>query len=222
MNLAPMPDHRLVDRPEWQSLWLQYEAVTTPLRAAGLPCDIDTCGGQTVITVDLPDGSYLVIASVDALPNRFCDVTGWTLVRSHEDNPTIGGLVYDSTEDGEYAQRGADVAPLHAAIALHLTTLPDADTQTAGEALHAVLEDSRALFSVTTVGVNSQHVATKRLMSGPFDNHVEAVKEYGWQTHLLETDGWSQVHESGGTQWPVTVWQRQDVVQTVFVSRRSR
>lgn len=222
MNFAPMPDHGRVDRPEWQSLWVQYEAVTTPLRAAGLPCDIETCGNQTVITVDLPDGSHLVIASDDALPDHLADVTGWLVTRAHEDNPTIGGVGYNSTEDGENAQRGADIAPLHAAIAVHLTTLPDADTQNAGGALRQVLEDSRALFNVTSLGVSSQHAPTRRLLSGPLDSHSEAVKEYGWQTHFLEEDGWTKVHESGGTQWPVTVWQRRDVVQTVFVARLAR
>lgn len=222
MHLAPMPDHGRVNRPEWQALWMQYEAVTTPLRSAGLPCDIETCGGQTVITVELPDGSHLAIADADALPNRLADVTGWRVVRAHHDNPTIGGPVYDSTEDGEYAQHGADIAQMLAALAIHLVTLPDEDTKTRGQVLGDLLSATPDLYSVMSVGVGSQHYATKRLISGPIEGYGPAMKEYGWQTHLLEGDGWKQVHESGGTTWPVTVWERRGVIQTVFLARIAR
>lgn len=222
MTFAPMPDHRRVDRPEWQSLWVQYEAVTTPLRAAGLPCDIETCGNQTVITVDLPDGSHLVIASDDSLPDHLANVTGWLVTRAHEDNPTIDGIAYNSTEDGEATENGADIAPMLTAIVTHLANVPDVNAQNAGWALREALAGTRDLFNVTSMGVSSQHAPTRRILTGPLDSHSEAVKEYGWQTQFLEEDGWTKVHESGGTQWPVTVWQRRDVVQTVFVARLPR
>ncbi|MEU6318072.1 hypothetical protein [Streptomyces sp. NPDC047009] len=220
MNLAPLPDHGRVGRPEWLALWMQYEPVTMPLRTAGLVCDVETCGGQTHLTVDLPDGTHLVIADDDALPDRLEQVTGWHVRRAHHDNPTVDGLVYDSTEGGEHAKYGADIITMLAAIALHLKSLPDADTQAAGAGLGELLLATAQRFAVSFVGVNSQHVAHGRVISGPFDSQGEAVKEYGWQTHLLEEHGWQLVHEQGGTDWPLTVWKRRDVLQTVFVSRQ--
>ncbi|MFF3516139.1 hypothetical protein [Streptomyces sp. NPDC002573] len=221
MNLAPLPDHGRTDRPEWQALWRQYEPVTTPLRMAGLVCDVETCGGQTHLTVDLPDGTHLVIADQDALPDRLEQVTGWIVQRSHHDNPTFDALVFDSTEGGEHDKHGADIVTMLAAVALHLKSLPDADTQSAGTKLGELLMASAQRFAVSFVGVDSQHVGKGRIITGPFDTHAEAVKDYGWQTHLLEEDGWKPVHEQGGNDWPVTVWHRRDVLQVVFVSRLS-
>ncbi|MGW1157797.1 hypothetical protein ACWD48_06125 [Streptomyces sp. NPDC002519] len=221
LNLAPLPDHGRVDRPEWQALWMQYEPVTMPLRMAGLVCDVETCGGQTHLTVDLPDGTHLVIADADALPDRLEQVTGWIVTRGHHDNPTYDGLVYDSTEGGEHAKHGADIVTLLAAIALYLKSLPGADTQAAGARLGELLLATAQRFAVSFVGVNSQHVGCGRVITGPFGSQEEAVKEYGWQTHLLEEDGWQMVHEQGGTDWPLTVWQRRGVLQTVFVSRQA-
>ncbi|MCX4858306.1 hypothetical protein OG426_30555 [Streptomyces canus] len=219
MNLAPLPDHGRVGRPEWQALWRQYEAVTTPLRMVGLVCDIETCGGQTVIYVDLPDGTHLVIADHDALPDQLEQVTGWCIKRGHHDNPNFDALVFDSTEGGEHEKHGADIVSMFAAIALHLKSLPDGDTQSAGTKLGEVLLASAERFAVTVTGVTSQHAAHGRDICGPFDSHREAVKEYGWQTHLLEEAGWKTLHEQGGTEWPLTVWQRRGVVVLVFVSR---
>jgi len=219
MNLAPLPDHGRIGRPEWQALWRQYEAVTTPLRMVGLVCDIETCGGQTVIYVDLPDGTHLVIHDHDALPDRLEQVTGWHIKRGHHDNPNFDALVFDSTEGGEHEKHGADIVSMLAAIALHLKSLPDADTQSAGTKLGEVLLASAQRFAISFVGVNSQHAAHGRPISGPFDSHHEAVKEYGWQTHLLEEAGWQAVHEQGGTDWPLTVWTRRDVLQVVFMTR---
>ncbi|MCT9003511.1 hypothetical protein [Streptomyces rhizosphaerihabitans] len=220
LNLAPLPDHGRVGRPEWQALWMQYEPVTTPLRAAGLVCDIETCGGQTVIYADLPDGTHLVIADHDALPDRLEQVTGWHVRRSHHDNPTYDGPVFDSTEGGEYEKHGADIVTMHAAIALHLKSLIDADTQSAGAKLGQLLLATVQRFAVSFVGVDSQHASRGRVIAGPFDSHAEAVKEYGWQTHLLEEGGWQMVHEQGDTDWPLAVWRRRDVLQVVFVSRQ--
>lgn len=221
MNLAPMPDHDRVNHPAWQALWLQYEAVTTPLRAAGLACDIEPCGGQTVIYVNLPDGTHLVIADADALPDRVADVTGWHVTRGHEDNPAVDGLVYDSTQDGDAAPHGAAIPPMLAAIAIHLNAARDIDTQAAGLVLAEALLSTPALYAVSYLGVSSRHTAAGRLTSEPFDSHQQAVKEYGFQTHQLQQDGWQMVHEQGGTQWPVTAWQRHEVLQVVFVTRFS-
>jgi hypothetical protein len=219
LNLAPMPDHGRVGRPEWQALWLQFEAVTTPLRAAGLACDIETCGGQNVIYVNLPDGSHLVIADEHDLPDRLADVTGWRVTRGHHDNPTVEGLAYDSTPEGAHSQYGADTAELLPAIATFVRSLPDVDTQAAGQSLRELLQRTPPQYAVSFVGVGSQHAPAGRIVSGPFDTHLEAVKEYGFQTHQLEQDGWRMVHEQGGTSWPLTVWHSRDVVQVVFVAR---
>jgi hypothetical protein len=219
MNLAPLPEHDRLYRPEWQALWHQYEPVTTSLRMVGLVCDIETCGGQTVIYVDLPDGSHLVIADRDALPDHLEQVTGWVIQRGHRENPNYNALVFDSTEGGEHENLGADIVSMLAAIALHLKSLPDADTRSAGTRLGELLVASAQRFAVSFVGVNSQHAAHGRPLSGPFGSHQEAVKEFSWQAHLLEEAGWKCVHEQGGTEWPLTVWQRRDVVQLVFVTR---
>ncbi|WP_330306260.1 MULTISPECIES: hypothetical protein [unclassified Streptomyces] len=219
MKLAPLPDHGRVGRPEWQALWMQYEAVTTPLRAAGLVCDIEG-DGQTVIYAALPDGTHLVIADHDALPDRLEQVTGWYVRRGHHDNPNYDALVFDSTEGGEHEKHGADIVTMLAAIALYLKSLTDADTQSAGTKLGELLLATAQRFAVSFVGVDSQHAGRSQVITGPFDSHAEAVKEYGWQTHLLKEGGWQMVHEQGGTDWPLTVWQRRDVLQVVFVSRQ--
>ncbi|MGW4140008.1 hypothetical protein ACWELV_24875 [Streptomyces mirabilis] len=219
MNIAPLPDHGRASRPEWQALWMQYEPVTTPLRMVGLVCDIETCGDQTVIYVNLPDGTHLVIADADGLPDRLEQVTGWRIGRSHHDNPNFDALVFDSTEGGEHEGQGADVISMLAAVALHLKTLPDVDTQATGTKLGKVLLASGQRFAVAVTGVNSQHAAYSRMISAPVGSQPEAVKAYSRQTHLLEEDGWKAVHEQGGADWPLTVWQRRDVVVLVFVTR---
>ncbi|MFD7769878.1 hypothetical protein [Streptomyces sp. NPDC059787] len=222
MNLAPLPEHGRTGRPEWLALWQQYEPVTTPLRAAGLVCDIDTCGGQTVIYVDLPDGTHLVIGcGDDSLPDRLRDVTGWIVTREHRDNPTFHLQVFDSTEDGEHGESGGDVVAMLAGVALHLKAAADADTQAAGTRLGALLLATAQRFAVEVTGVTAQHTGNSRKLSGPFNDHREAVKDYGWQTHLLEEQGWQMVHEHGGADWPVTVWQRRGATVLVFVSRQS-
>ena len=116
MQLAPMPDHGRVGRPDWQPLWADYAPVTTPLRALGMPVDIETCGGETHITVDLPDGSFLLIAGTDSLPNRLSTVTGWRVMRGHEDNPTVDLGIYDSTVDGEQNGNGPDLTAMLGAV----------------------------------------------------------------------------------------------------------
>ncbi|WP_326604281.1 hypothetical protein [Streptomyces sp. NBC_01800] len=213
-----MPDHGRVNRREWQALWLQYEAVTTPLRAAGLACDIETCGGETVIYVNLPDGTHLVVADEHSLPDRLDDVTGWRIVRSHEDTPTFDGLIYDSTAEGEHGKNATDIKAMLAAVAIYLHNLPDADTKTAGQVLGESLVNRAQLYGIGVLGVTPEHTADARIVSEPFDTHLEAVKEYGFYTHQLAQHDWQQVHEQGGTEWPLTVWQRRQVVRTVFVT----
>ncbi|WP_073947588.1 hypothetical protein [Streptomyces kebangsaanensis] len=215
-----MPDHRRVDRPEWQALWRQYEPVTTPLRAAGLVCDVDTCGGQTVIYANLPDGTHLAIGcGNDCLPDRLQDVTGWIITRGHDDNPNYDGLAYNSSEGGEHAQHGADIISMLAATALYLGTLPDPDTRQAGDRLGKALLATAQRFAVSFTGVDAQHATKSGHLCGPFDSQAQTVKEYGWQTHLLQESGWDLVHEQGGDDRPLTVWRRAGAVQVVFVSR---
>ncbi|MFJ3248435.1 hypothetical protein [Streptomyces sp. NPDC086782] len=215
-----MPDHRRVDRPKWQALWRQYEPVTTPLRAAGLVCDVETCGGQTVIYANLPDGTHLAIGcGNDHLPDRLQDVTGWIITRDHHDNPNYAGLAYDSTDGGEHAPHGADIVSMLAAVALYLDTLTDPDTRAAGERLGQALLATAQRFAVSFTGVDAQHATKSGHLSGPFDRQAEALKEYGWQTHLLQEGGWDLVHEQGGDEWPLTVWRRVGAVQVVFVAR---
>lgn len=216
MTLAPMPDHGRVNRPEWQALWRQYETVTTPLRAAGLACDIETCGGETVIYVNLPDGTHLVVADEHSLPNRLGDVTGWRILRSHEDNPNFDALIYDSTTEGEHGRYAAGVGSMLAAIAMYLKDLRDADTKTAGQVLGESLVNPSQLYGIAYLGVCPEHAADGRIVA--FDTHLEAVKEYGVRTHQLDQDGWQLIHEQGGTEWPLTVWHRRLVVRTVFVT----
>ncbi|MFE2578842.1 hypothetical protein [Streptomyces sp. NPDC059378] len=215
-----MPDHRNIDRPEWQALWQQYEPVTTPLRAAGLPCDIDTCGGQTVIYVDLPDGTHLVIADEDALPNLLEHVTGWNIQRNHRDNPTFfEPAFFDSMPGGEHEKHGADIVPMLAAVAHHLKSLTDPNTQAAGTKLGEILLANAQRFTVNVLGVTAQHAAHGQVTSGPFSSHEAAVSVHSWQTHLLEESGWQQVHTQGDPDWPLTVWHRHGVLAVVFVGR---
>ncbi|MFF3493757.1 hypothetical protein ACFYWS_20660 [Streptomyces sp. NPDC002795] len=219
MKLAPRPDHGRTSRPEWQSLWAEFESVTTPLRAAGLVCDIETCGGNTVITVDLPDGSHLLLHDEDGLPDRLNDVTGWMASRGHGDNPTFDEAFYDSTESGEQARFGGDVAPLLEAIAAYLTVRPDDGTRDAGRTLSAVLKATERVRRVTSFTVTPQHTPLRRGLGDSIDGHTEAVKEYGWQTYLLGEAGWECVHQQGGDQWPISVWKRREALQVVFLQR---
>ncbi|MET8326275.1 hypothetical protein [Streptomyces sp. NPDC005181] len=218
MTLASLPDHGGLNDSQWQALWAQYDAVTTPLRAAGLVCDIDTAGGQNVIYVNLPDGTHLVIADEHELPTRLDDVTGWRIVRSHKDNPNFDALVYDSTPEGEHSKHAADIKTMLAAIAIYLHSLGDGDTKTAGQVLGESVSDRTQLYGVGVLGVSPEHTAVGRVVSDPFDTHLQAVNEYGLYTHQLDQDGWTQVHEQGGTEWPLTVWHRHQVVRTVFVT----
>lgn len=115
-----MPDHRRVDRPEWQALWHAYSDVTTPLRALGLTCDIETCGGNTLIMVDLPDGTHLLISDYDSLPDHRSQVTGWMVSQGTDQDPLRGTVYnnpfYDSTENGEHHAYGADLGSMLRAV----------------------------------------------------------------------------------------------------------
>ncbi|MFE0207387.1 hypothetical protein [Streptomyces sp. NPDC058985] len=60
--LAPLPDHRNVGERWWQELWRRHTHITTPLRARGLPCDIEFGMSAYIVRVSLPDDSYLTIS----------------------------------------------------------------------------------------------------------------------------------------------------------------
>ncbi|GAA1353476.1 hypothetical protein [Streptomyces beijiangensis] len=111
MQLAHLPDHNRTTDLMWLRLWTSYAPVITPLRALGLVTDVELCGGEYNVTAALPDGSYFAITSTHALPVDPADVTGWTVQRLFDDNPTRA-VLYDSTEDGQDAEHGNALAPM--------------------------------------------------------------------------------------------------------------
>ncbi|REE61465.1 hypothetical protein BX257_4044 [Streptomyces sp. 3212.3] len=194
--------------------------MTNPLRMAGLACDIEDGNGR-VIYVNLPDGSHLVIGAADELPATLDEVTGWTVTRGHEDNPNFDALVYDSTPDGEHSHHAADIRALLSALAMYLLGLPDDENRASGRHLGDIVMRTKPALSIVTIGVNGQHTPTRRVLSGPFEGTAEAVKDYGWHTHLLQDDGWELAHEQGGEEWPLTVWHRHQQVLVVFLTPAS-
>ena len=96
--IAPLPDHRDVNMPWWQELWRRHAHITTPLRARGLPCDIEFGLSAYIVRVSLPDDSYLIISppqepSSDHPPG---DPEGWIATREHPDDQTLFEVLYDS------------------------------------------------------------------------------------------------------------------------------
>ncbi|MGQ4333888.1 hypothetical protein [Streptomyces hayashii] len=97
--IAPLPDHRDVNMPWWQELWRRHAHITTPLRARGLPCDIEFGLSAYIVRVSLPDDSYLIISppqepSSDHPPG---DPEGWIATREHPDDQALFEFLYDST-----------------------------------------------------------------------------------------------------------------------------
>jgi hypothetical protein len=143
MNPVPFPDHGRVNDPLWQHLWATYSDVITPLRAAGLVTDMETCGGENHIRVELGDGTFLTIAGRDALPvDRYAaetgddaELNGWSVMRLHEENPDYFARIYDSTDDGPAEANGTAVTPMLTAIAQHLAGSKHPNIHAAGQAL---------------------------------------------------------------------------------------
>ncbi|WP_411142300.1 hypothetical protein [Streptomyces sp. x-80] len=204
-QMAPMPVHGNAEDPLWRKLWNAYEPVITALRRIPLVADVEISGGLFGITVQLTDGSYLWISSVEELPLDPTEVEGWHVRRAHEDNPTVDEMVYNSTEDGEHSQHGNNVVPLVQAIAAFV----------AKRRLAPVLID---LMSVQLDGVTKDHRRISKLVQGPFDDRHTAVKEYGYATHELMERGWRCIYEQGGTDWPLTVWELNGEIVTVYLA----
>ncbi|TXC98994.1 hypothetical protein [Streptomyces sp. ISID311] len=204
-QMAPMPVHGNTGDPLWRKLWNAYEPVITALRRIPLVTDVEICGGVFGITAQLTDGSHLWISSVEELPLDPKEVEGWHVRRSHEDNPTVDEMVYNSTEDGEHSQHGNNVVPLVQAITAFVTE----------RRLAPRLID---LMSVQVDGVTKKHKRISKLIQGPFDDRHAAVKEYGYATHDLMQNGWRCIHEQGGTDWPLTVWEKNGEIATVYLA----
>ncbi|MFE9770628.1 hypothetical protein ACFYOV_02880 [Streptomyces sp. NPDC005931] len=204
-QMAPMPVHGNTDDPLWRKLWNAYEPIITALRRIPLVTDVEISGGMFGITAQLTDGSHLWISSVEELPLDPEEVEGFHVRRAHEDNPTVDELVYDSTEDGEHSQHGNNLVSLIQAITAFVTE----------RHLAPRLVD---LVSVQIQGVSAKHQPLSQLVQGPFDDRHAAVKEYGYATHDLMQRGWRCIHEQGGFEWPLTVWERNGEVATVYLA----
>ncbi|UNO42176.1 hypothetical protein [Streptomyces sp. MST-110588] len=204
-QMAPMPVHGNTDDPLWRKLWNAYEPIITALRRIPLVTDVEISGGMVGITAQLTDGSHLWISSVEELPLDLSDVEGFIVRRAHEDNPTIDETVYDSTEDGEHTQHGNDPVSLVQAIGVFVTQRRLAPRRV-------------DLVSVQMQGVSARHQSLSQLVQGPFDARHAAIKEYGYVTHDLMQRGWRCIHEQGGTAWPLTIWERNGEVVTVYLA----
>ncbi|MFE1923383.1 hypothetical protein ACFW91_12530 [Streptomyces asoensis] len=206
VQMAPMPVHGNTDDPLWRKLWNAYEPVITALRRIPLVADVEICGGMFGITAQLTDGSHLWISSVEELPFDPTEVEGWHVRRAHEDNPTVDELVYNSTADGEDSQHGNNVVPLIQAITTFVTE----------RRLAPKLID---VLCVQLDAVTKDHRRVSKLLQGPFDDRDAAVKEYGYATYGLLEDGWRRIHEQGGFDWPLTIWELNGEVVTVYLAR---
>ncbi|MER6082958.1 hypothetical protein [Streptomyces sp. NPDC001833] len=123
--LAPLPDHRDVNAPWWQELWRRHAYITTPLRARGLPCDIEFGLSAYIVRVALPDDNYLIISPPQEPPSARPpgDPEGWIVTREDPDGQSLFEVLYDSTpsDDPGAAQRpeaghGGSAQPLVEAI----------------------------------------------------------------------------------------------------------
>ncbi|MCX4405670.1 MULTISPECIES: hypothetical protein [unclassified Streptomyces] len=130
--IAPLPDHRDVNMPWWQELWRRHAHISTPLRARGLPCDIEFGLSAYIVSVSLPDDSYLIISP----PQEPCserapgDPEGWIATREHPDDQTLFEVLYDSAPSDDpgarqrpEARHGGSAQPLIEAIDHRLAQL---------------------------------------------------------------------------------------------------
>lgn len=257
MDPAPYPDHGRINDPLWQRLWGTYSDVITPLRAAGLDTDMEMCGGEFHIQVELGDGTYLTVAGQDALPvdrnastENGPELNGWSVMRLHREDGNYFVRIYDSTDDGSEHANGTTVPPMLAAIAHHLTACDHPGIHASGQALaiylaepfasgrrediaqhlgHANVHTTAAryaapaqLYRLHRFEFSARHVGPLGgIEEGPYDSFCEAVKQYGWHTHELQTTGWLLLHQQGGTQAPLTVWARDGRVHIAYVRASS-
>ncbi|MEU0204321.1 MULTISPECIES: hypothetical protein [unclassified Streptomyces] len=130
--LAPLPDHRNVNTPWWQELWRRHARITTPLRARGLPCDVEFGLSTYIVRVSLPDDSYLIIGPPQESSSErpAGDPEGWIAIREHPEDQTLFEVLYDSAPSDDpgaprrpEARHGGNAQPLIEAIDHHLAQL---------------------------------------------------------------------------------------------------
>ncbi|MFD6624775.1 hypothetical protein [Streptomyces diastaticus] len=118
--------------PGWKELWRRHEHITTPLRARGLPCDIEFGLSAYLVRVTLPDDSYLIISPpqepASARPPG--DPEGWIVTRENPDDQTQFEILYDSTpadtpsaRQRPEARHGGTAQPLIETVEHRLTQL---------------------------------------------------------------------------------------------------
>ncbi|MET9685102.1 hypothetical protein [Streptomyces coeruleorubidus] len=119
--LAPLPDHRNVNTPWWQELWRRHAHITTPLRARGLPCDVEFGLSTYIVRVSLPDDSYLILGPPQEPSSErpAGDPEGWIATREHPDDQTLFEVLYDSAPSDDpgaprrpEARHGGSAQPL--------------------------------------------------------------------------------------------------------------
>ncbi|MDQ0602020.1 hypothetical protein QF037_006365 [Streptomyces canus] len=202
--MAPMPVHNNTDDSLWRTLWNAYEPVITALRRIPLVTNVES-GNMFAITAELTDGSHLWISSVEDLPIDPGALEGFHVKRLHDDIPTIDEVVYDSTDSGEQSEHGNNIVPLLQAIKAFVTE----------RRLAPCVID---LVSVQLQAVTAQHQPLSELLQGPFNDRQAAVKEYGYATQQMAEEGWTCVHTQGGTDWPLTVWELNGEVATIYLA----
>ncbi|WP_055469709.1 hypothetical protein [Streptomyces ardesiacus] len=130
--LAPLPDHQDVQTRWWQELWRRHTHITTPLRARGLPCDIEFGLSAHIVRVTLPDDSYLIISPPQDPPSdrRPGDPEGWIVTREDPDDERLFEVIYDSLPSEDpgadprpEARHGGSAEPLIEALDHRLTQL---------------------------------------------------------------------------------------------------
>ncbi len=207
MPLAPMPNHRHTDDPDWLRLFTAYNHIIEPLRQRGFVTDFETCGGAYYIHAELPDGSHLQIATDDALPTNPHDVKGWQVCRQHDDNPTVRDLVYDSTFTGADLLNRQLRSPLFAAIDAYLVT-------------RGLTEPWRRTSQPAVL--RFQHInaeGTPRTPQlTPFVDRDSAVGEYPKHHQGLYESGWHRIYAHPSNTWPQSVWMRGDALLHLAVT----
>ncbi|MER5642032.1 hypothetical protein ABT095_34485 [Kitasatospora sp. NPDC002227] len=199
MSLAPMPDHRRVDDPDWLRLFNAYGHIIRPLRERGLVTDFEVCGGNNLIEVALPDGSHLVIASDEDLPSDPSQVKGWHVRRHHDDNPTISDVIYDSTLTGSDCLNRQLRSPLFAAIDGYL-------------GVRGLTESWRS--TIQPAVVKRQHITddgTPRTPSlRPYVGREYATHAYTVEHESAYKEGWHRIWAHPSRDWPRSMWRRGD------------
>ncbi|MFF0409717.1 hypothetical protein ACFYUY_04690 [Kitasatospora sp. NPDC004745] len=207
MKLAPLPDHNLVTDPAWKDAFHAYHHVIAPLRRRGLITDMEMCGGEKLITAELPDRTVLMVGTDTALPTDPLDVKGWNVSRHSDDNPTIADIVYDSTLTGaDWAQRQL-LSPLFAAIDAYLGA-------------RDLLPRQRVTQPIAVL--RSQVTNTEGVVLYPADRYFIdrrlAVGAYTQAHDMLAENGWARIYAHPSRQWPTSTWLRADMMLRLGVA----